>query len=171
MRIQADDLTGPEIIALLQQHLNDMHLTSPPESVHALDLTGLRAAEVSFWTLWVSQQAQSFNESPLTESSATESEQLAGCGALKQLDAQTAEIKSMRTAEAFRRQGVAARMLEHLITVAGERGYQQLYLETGSMAYFAPARAMYQRFGFIECGPFADYVEDPNSVFMVKHLG
>ncbi|MBU2181017.1 MAG: hypothetical protein KJ930_16470, partial [Gammaproteobacteria bacterium] len=73
MRIQADDLTGSAIIALLQQHLNDMHLTSPPESVHALDLTGLRAAEVSFWTLWVSQQAQSFNESPLTESSATES--------------------------------------------------------------------------------------------------
>jgi putative acetyltransferase len=181
MRIQADDLTGPEIIALLQQHLNDMHLTSPPESVHALDLTALRTAEVSFWTLWVSQQALSLTKlspaksSPTeffaTESSPTEPTQLAGCGALKQLDAQTAEIKSMRTAEAFRRQGVAARMLEHLITVARERGYLHLYLETGSMAYFAPARAMYQRFGFIECGPFADYVEDPNSVFMVKHLG
>jgi putative acetyltransferase len=164
MRIQSDDLTGPAIIALLQQHLNDMHLTSPPESVHALDLSGLKAAEVSFWTLWMVQPTD-----PATD--AQPPQQLAGCGALKQLDSHSAEIKSMRTADHFRRQGIAAAMLTHLMAVARERGYQQLYLETGSMAYFAPARALYQRFGFEECEPFADYVLDPNSVFMVKQLG
>jgi len=164
MLIKLDDLTGAEIIALLQQHLRDMHLTSPPESVHALDLSGLKAAEVSFWTLWLSPPAASGQ-------TALPPQQLAGCGALKQLDSQSAEIKSMRTADHFRRQGIAAAMLTHLIAVARERGYQQLYLETGSMAYFAPARALYQRFGFEECEPFADYVLDPNSVFMVKQLG
>ncbi|RVU42050.1 GNAT family N-acetyltransferase [Rheinheimera riviphila] len=165
MLIKSDNLTGDAIIALLQQHLHDMHLTSPPESVHALDLTGLRAADVSFWTLWLPLPAGQ------KQSAQTQDElQLAGCGALKQLDAQSAEIKSMRTADHFRRQGIAAAMLTHLIAVATERGYQQLYLETGSMAYFAPARALYQRFGFEYCDPFADYVLDPNSVFMVKQL-
>ena len=164
MLIKPDDLTGAEIIALLQQHLRDMHLTSPPESVHALDLSGLKAAEVSFWTLWLSPPAA-------PGQTAQPPQQLAGCGALKQLDSQSAEIKSMRTAESFRRQGIAAAMLTHLIETARERGYQCLYLETGSMAYFAPARALYQRFGFAECAPFADYVLDPNSVFMAKQLG
>ena len=167
MLITLDDLTGAEIIALLQQHLHDMHLTSPPESVHALDLSGLKAAEVSFWTLWLSPPATASLE-PATDLQPPQ--QLAGCGALKQLDSQSAEIKSMRTAESFRRQGVAAAMLTHLIETARARGYQRLYLETGSMAYFAPARALYQRFGFTECEPFADYVLDPNSVFMVKQL-
>ncbi len=171
MLIKIDDLTGAAIIALLQQHLRDMHLTSPPESVHALDLTGLRAADVSFWTLWLPQQAGQHQAAPAHAGQTQDELQLAGCGALKQLDSQSAEIKSMRTADNFRRQGIAAAMLTHLITVARERGYQQLYLETGSMAYFAPARALYQRFGFEECEPFADYVLDPNSVFMVKQLG
>ena len=153
MRIQFDDLTGDAILALLQQHLQDMHRTSPPESVHALDLSGLRAVDVSFWSIWVG-----------------EPEQLAGCGALKQLNAHSAEIKSMRTAPHFRRKGVAAEMLSHLIAVARQRGYHALYLETGSMAFFEPARALYQRFGFDVCGPFADYQPDPNSVFMVKPL-
>ena len=171
MLIKIDDLTGAAIIALLQQHLSDMHLTSPPESVHALDLTGLRAADVSFWTLWLPQQAGQHQAAPAHAGQTQDELQLAGCGALKQLDRQSAEIKSMRTAEPFRRQGIAAAMLTHLIAVARERGYQQLYLETGSMAYFAPARALYQRFGFEECAPFADYVLDPNSVFMVKQLG
>jgi putative acetyltransferase len=167
MLITLDDLTGAEIIALLQQHLHDMHLTSPPESVHALDLSGLKAAEVSFWTLWLAPPATPSLE---RATDVQPPQQLAGCGALKQLDSQSAEIKSMRTAESFRRQGVAAAMLTHLIETARARGYQRLYLETGSMAYFAPARALYQRFGFTECEPFADYVLDPNSVFMVKQL-
>jgi len=165
MLIKIDDLTGEAIIALLQQHLDDMHLTSPPESVHALDLTGLRAADVSFWTVWLPQHPDQ------TQAGQPQDElQLAGCGALKQLEAQSAEIKSMRTAESFRRQGVAAAMLTYLIETARARGYQRLYLETGSMAYFAPARALYQRFGFVACEPFAYYVLDPNSVFMLKQL-
>ena len=169
MLIKIDDLTGSAIIALLQQHLHDMHRTSPPESVHALDLTGLRSAQVSFWTLWLPQRADQPTER--TQASQTQHElQLAGCGALKHLDSQSAEIKSMRTADPFRRQGIAAAMLTHLIAVARERGYQQLYLETGSMAYFAAARALYQRSGFEYCEPFADYLPDPNSVFMVKQL-
>lgn len=170
MLIKIDDLTGDAIIALLHQHLRDMHLTSPPQSVHALDLTGLRAADVSFWTLWLPQQ-MSQKQAGQTDAGQIQDElQLAGCGALKQLDSQSAEIKSMRTADNFRRQGIAASMLSHLIAVAGERGYQRLYLETGSMAFFEPARALYQRFGFEYCDPFADYVLDPHSVFMVKQL-
>jgi putative acetyltransferase len=148
-----------------------MHLTSPPESVHALDLTGLRAADVSFWTLWLPQQAPMITSVQVSETTPQHQLQLAGCGALKELDATSAEIKSMRTAENFRRQGIAASMLTHLVAVGRERGYRRLYLETGSMAYFEPARALYQRFGFEYCEPFADYVLDPNSVFMVKQLG
>lgn len=151
MQIIIDDLTGPAVQTLLQQHLADMHRTSPPQSVHALDLVALRQSEITFWTVWQQQQ-------------------LAGCGALKQLDVSSAEIKSMRTAQPFRRQGVAALLLQHLLDVAATRGYQQLYLETGSMAFFAPARALYQRFGFVECAPFGDYLPDTNSVFMVHHL-
>lgn len=163
MQIKLDDLTGAAIIGLLQQHLHEMHLTSPPESVHALDLSGLKTADVSFWTLWMSPPTAPDEAAPPPL-------QLAGCGALKQLDAQSAEVKSMRTAEPFRRQGVAATMLTHLIETSRARGYQQLYLETGSMAYFAPARTLYQRFGFDYCAPFAGYQPDPNSVFMVKQL-
>ena len=165
MDIRVDDLQGEAIKALLRLHLDAMHQHSPPESVHALDLTGLRAADVSFWTLWLPQPAHQ-QQAGQTQDAL----QLAGCGALKQLDSHSAEIKSMRTADNFRRQGVAAAMLAHLIAVARARGYQKLYLETGSMAYFAAARALYQRFGFEYGEPFADYVLDPNSVFMVKQL-
>lgn len=149
MQIRLDELRGPEIAALLQQHLRDMHATSPPESVHALDLDGLRQPDISFWTLW-------------------DGNQLAGCGALRQLDAYHGEIKSMRTSDNYLRQGVASRLLQHLLQEAARRGYHRLSLETGSMAYFAPARALYARYGFTECGPFADYAPDPNSIFMTR---
>jgi putative acetyltransferase len=151
MRIQRDDLTGPEIAALLQEHLTDMNAVSPPESKHALDLTALKASDISFWTLWQQQQ-------------------LAGCVALKQLNTRQAEIKSMRSATAFRGQGIGKLLLHHVMTEAKSRGYQQLYLETGAMDYFAPARSLYRSFGFELCGPFAQYKEDPNSVFMCKQL-
>jgi len=149
MKIKIDDLTGPEIIGLLQEHLNDMYLTSPPESVHALDLDGLRQPDITFWTVW-------------------EDDALAGCGALKELSPVLAEIKSMRTSQAFRRKGFAALMLQHILNQAKARKYTRLNLETGSMAYFAPARKLYESFGFEYCSPFADYTEDPNSVFMTK---
>jgi putative acetyltransferase len=147
MDIRTDDLTSPAVIELLAEHLRSMHAQSPPESVHALDLAGLKQPGIRFWAAW-------------------EGAELLGCGALRELDAKHAEIKSMRTARRHLRRGVAAAMLAHLITEAHRRGYRRLSLETGSMAAFAPARALYARFGFRYCDPFGDYVEDPNSVFM-----
>ena len=149
--IRRDDLRGPEIAALLEEHLGHMRRVSPPESVHALDLEKLRAPEISFWTVWRDAR-------------------LAGCGALKELDPQHGEIKSMRTSDAFLRQGVGRLMLEHLIKEAKRRAYTRVSLETGSQDYFEPARKLYRRFGFVDCAPFADYIEDPNSVFMTQEL-
>lgn len=151
MRILIDDLEGTEIRGLLSEHLQAMEQTSPPESRHALDLAGLRHPDVTFWSIW-------------------DGAELVGCGALKELDATHAEIKSMRTAAAHLRKGVASRMLEHLIAEARRGGYRRLSLETGSMAYFEPARRLYARFGFLPCAPFGSYVEDPNSVFMAMEL-
>ena len=151
MKILEDGLSSPAIADLLREHLGDMNAITPPESVHALDLEALRAPEITFWSAW-------------------ERDELLGCGALKELDARTGEIKSMRTARAHRRNGVGARILEHIIRAARRRAYDCLHLETGSMEAFAPARALYRRHGFAYRGPFADYVEDPNSVFMTKTL-
>ena len=151
MRIIEDDLTGSAIQQLLQAHLQNMAEISPPESIHALDLDGLRQPNVTFWTVW-------------------ENTELLGCGALKELDCYHGEIKSMRTATAHLRKGVARHMLEFLLQVAQQRGYQKVSLETGSMAAFKPAHRLYQKYGFIECPPFASYVEDPNSLFMTKQL-
>lgn len=151
MEIVKDNLTGDAIIAFLLEHLADMRSISPPESSHALDVDGLRAADVTFWTVW-------------------EGGDLLGCGALKALDAAAGEIKSMRTAPAHRGKGIGATMLEHIISEAKRRQYAWLYLETGSMAAFAPARALYAKYGFRYRAPFAHYREDPNSVFMEKAL-
>jgi putative acetyltransferase len=151
MDIRIDDLGGPEIAALLHEHLRDMHRVSPPESIHALDLESLRRPEITFWTIW-------------------DAGILAGCGAIKELDPQHAEIKSMRTASSHRRKGVAKQLLQHLLDVAKQRGYTRVSLETGSMDFFMPARALYASFGFENCPPFADYISDNNSVFMTKKL-
>jgi putative acetyltransferase len=152
MLIRVDDLAGPEIRALLEEHLREMHALSPPESVHALALGALRQPEITFYTAW------SHGE-------------LVGCGALKELDPRHGEVKSMRTATAQRRKGVARAMLEHLLAEARSRSYARLSLETGSMGAFAPARRLYESYGFDYCAPFADYGEDPNSVFMTRRLG
>ena len=151
MEIRVDDLTGAEIIALLQEHLRCMAAVSPPESRHALNLDGLRKPGITFWTIWNGGD-------------------LAGCGALKELDQQHGEIKSMRTAYAHQRKGVAAQMLRHMLEEAKRRGYRRLSLETGAMDYFKPARRLYASFGFAHCGPFGNYVLDPNSVFMTKEI-
>jgi putative acetyltransferase len=151
MEIKIDDLRGPEIAALLEEHLRDMALHSPPESVHALDLDKLRQPDISFWTAW-------------------ENGELLGCGALKALDSTHGEIKSMRTSSAHLRKGVAAAMLQHIVNEAQRRGYRRLSLETGSMAAFAPAHQLYTRFGFRNCAPFASYIEDPYSLFMTREL-
>ena len=149
MLIQVDDLLGPEIRSLLEEHLRNMHELSPPESVHALDLAALRKPEITFWTVW------------------SEGE-LWGCGALKALDPTHGEVKSMRTASTRRRCGVGRAILKHIIVVARTRSYSRLSLETGSMEAFAPARRLYESFGFTYCEPFADYAADPNSVFMTR---
>lgn len=149
--IRLDDLQGTAIAGLLAEHLRDMLATSPRESVHALDIEALRHPSISFWTAW-------------------DGERLAGCGALKQLDATHGEIKSMRTAQGFHRRGVASQLLQHILAEAAQRGYRRVSLETGSMAYFAPACALYRKFGFRDCAPFADYVADPNSLFMTLEL-
>lgn len=151
MDIKIDDLVGSEIVNLLQEHLDDMYAVSPPESVHALDLDELRKPEITFWTIW-------------------DAGKLAGCGALKELSADHAEIKSMRTAAEFRRKGVAVKLMQHIIAEAQTRKYKRLSLETGSMAYFEPAIKLYESFGFTVCEPFSDYKEDPYSVFMTKDL-
>ena len=147
LRIELDDLSGPEVAAFLGEHINEMKAISPPESKHALDLDGLRKPEVTFWTVW-------------------DNKNLVGCGALKELNTNHGEIKSMRTSVETRGKGVASRILEHIITEASHRGYSRLSLETGAMSFFKPAHQLYRKYGFIECLPFAEYIEDPNSIFM-----
>lgn len=149
--IRIDDLSGTEIRELLAEHLRCMAAVSPPESTHALNLDGLRKPEVTLWSVWLDQK-------------------LAGCGALKQLGARHGEIKSMRASGDFLRRGVGGFVLRHIITEAKGRGYDRLSLETGAMPYFAPAHALYRKFGFENCGPFAGYREDPNSIFMTRTL-
>ncbi|WP_337019844.1 GNAT family N-acetyltransferase [Oceanobacillus massiliensis] len=151
MEIRIDNLTGAEIIRLLEEHLQGMALHSPVESMHALDLQALRNPEITFWSVW-------------------EAESLAGCGALKELNGQHGEIKSMRTSSQHLRKGVAKQLLNHIIKEAERRGYSRLSLETGSMDAFEPARRLYRSFGFRYCSPFADYIEDIHSVFMTKEL-
>ncbi|MHB8494911.1 MAG: GNAT family N-acetyltransferase [Casimicrobiaceae bacterium] len=151
MDIRLDDLSGPEVRALLAEHLANMAQLSPPESTHALDIDALRRPGITFWSAWSDGQ-------------------LLGCGALKQLDPGHGEVKSMRTPRAHRRKGVARRMLAHIISEARTRSYRRLSLETGSMPAFEPARRLYESFGFTYCSPFADYVDDPNSVFMTLAL-
>ena len=151
MSIRLDDLRGPEVRALLAEHLSNMHEISPPESVHALDLEALRHPSITFWTAWSGKD-------------------LLGCGALKELDLSHGEIKSMRTASAHRRSGVARAILQRIVTEARARSYARLSLETGSQPQFLPARRLYESFGFAYCGPFADYAEDPNSMFMTWRI-
>lgn len=151
IEIRVDDLSGQEVAELLRAHLLMMTAQSPPESIHALDLEGLRAPDITFWTAWLNQE-------------------LVGAGALKELNRYHGEIKSMHTKETVRGQGVGQRVLEHIVSEAAARGYRQLSLETGSMGAFEPARALYLRYGFTPCQPFADYREDPNSVFMTRML-
>lgn len=151
MEIRVDDLSSPEIVQLLDEHLRSVALHSPPESVHALGIAALRRPDITFWSIW-------------------QNSELMGCGALKELDSRHGEIKSMRTVSLHRRTGVAARLMRHILEEAGRRSYERLSLETGSMDAFAPARSLYASFGFKPCGPFADYVEDPYSVFMTREV-
>ena len=151
MHIEVDDLSRPQVHALLEEHLSNMHELSPPEQVFALDLNKLRAPGITFWTVW-------------------EGDLLLGCGALKELSSRHGEVKSMRTPKALRGQGAGRAVLARIIAVARERGYQTLSLETGSHAAFQPAQKLYQSFGFSYSGPFGSYLANPHSVFMSLRL-
>ena len=151
MKIKVDDLTGEKIIALINEHLTGMHGITPAESVHALPLEKLRKPDITFWSVW-------------------EQDELMGCGALKELDAKHGEIKSMRTATQHLRKGVAALIIERVLKEAKKRGYKRISLETGTSENFIPAQKLYEKYGFIYCGPFADYKDDPNSVFMTLEI-
>jgi putative acetyltransferase len=151
VRIVVDDLTGPQIAGFLDEHVREMLSVSPPESKHALDLEALRGPGITFWSV-------------------LDGGAVVGCGALKRLDASHAEVKSMRTAPARKRSGIASMVLEHIITEARRMGFTRLSLETGSAEFFGPARKLYEKFGFEYCEPFADYRPDPLSVFLTRRL-
>ncbi len=151
LQIVTDDLTSPQIAQFLEDHIADMRSVSPPESKHALDLEALRAPEITFWSVWAQNE-------------------LVGCGALKELDPEHGELKSMRTNPQFRGVGIGQFILSHIVKESRNRGYRRVSLETGSMPFFTPARRLYESFGFEACDPFADYREDPNSVFYQLHL-
>ena len=156
--IAPESPTAADVRALLDEHLADMHATSPAESVHALDLSGLLAPSVTFLT------------------ARDDDGTLLGCGALSELEPTTTtsagrgELKSMRTARPARGRGVASAVLEKLVALARERGYAAVSLETGPQEYFAPARRLYARHGFVPCGPFGSYSPDPCSVFFTLDL-
>ena len=151
MNITEGGLSEPDVVALLDEHLEGMADHSPPESIHALDIEGMKAPDITFWTM-------------------RDGDELLGCIALKQLDEKHAEIKSMRTASAHLRRGVAAALLEHLVAEARRRSYERLSLETGSGPGFEAAHTFYRKFGFEYCAPFASYRDDPFSRFMTLGL-
>jgi putative acetyltransferase len=151
MRIEIDDLSRPAVHGLLNEHLANMYELSPPESVFALDLSKLKSPDITFWTAW-------------------EGDDLLGCGALKELNARHGEIKSMRTPAKLRGRGAGRAVLGRIVETARERGYTLLSLETGTHPAFLPAQQLYRSAGFHECGPFADYEEDPHSLFMELRL-
>ncbi|GAA2592975.1 GNAT family N-acetyltransferase [Streptomyces tubercidicus] len=151
MKIVVDDLSGPEIARFLDEHVQQMRSLTPLESKHALDLDSLRKPDITFW-------------------SASDGGSLVGCGAIKRLDGDHAELKSMRTRPTRQRSGVASRLLEHIVAEAQRMGFTRLSLETGAADFFLPARRLYEKFGFQYCDPFAEYRPDPNSTFMTRAL-
>jgi putative acetyltransferase len=151
MRIIQGDLGDPRVVGLLQIHLTNARGATAPGSAHALDISGLQSPDISFWTIW-------------------DDEMLLGMGALKRLSADHGEIKSMHTVQSMRGRGAGSAMLHHIIATARASGISCLSLETGSWDYYQPAHALYRSHGFVECQPFADYVLDPNSVFMSLEL-
>lgn len=151
MHIVEGGLDDDRVVELLQVHVTRAREVTPRESAHALDLSGLRSPNITFWSAW-------------------EGDELAGVGALKALDAGHGEVKSMHTAESMRRRGVAVAMLAHIVGVARSRGMARLSLETGNTPYFAAARELYLRAGFTECDAYGSYRPDPNSVFMTMEL-
>lgn len=151
VEIIAGGLADPQVVDLLSLHLSAARAQTAPGSAHALDLSGLQAPEILFWSAW-------------------EHRHLLAVGALKRLSTTHGEVKSMHTARAARRRGIGSVMLRHIIDAARARGMTRLSLETGSSDYFQPARALYQCHGFVACPPFDTYRPDPNSIFFTRDL-
>lgn len=151
MRIEIDDLSRPQVLALLEEHLRNMYELSPPEKVFAFDASKLMAPEITFWTIW-------------------QDGDLLGCAALKEVTKTQGEIKSMRTPRALRRRGAGRALLGHILEISGRRGYEELFLETGCHPAFGAAQSLYRSVGFRPCGPFGSYRENSNSVFMSLRL-
>jgi putative acetyltransferase len=151
MRIVVDDLSGPQIAEFLAEHVRQMRSITPLESKHALDLDGLRAPDVTMWSV-------------------RDGDAVLACAAIKRLDDRHAELKSMRTSPARTRGGIASRLLEHILDEARRMGFARMSLETGTAEFFLPARRLYEKFGFDYCEPFADYRHDPHSAFMTRLL-
>ena len=151
MRIEVDDVSRPQVLALLEEHLRNMYEITPPEHVFAFDAAKLRQPQITFWTAW-------------------DVDELLGCAALKELTQTEGEVKSMRTPARLRGRGVGRALINHILQVARERGYRELFLETGNHPAFAPAQTLYRSAGFRECGPFGSYEENGSSVFMSLEL-
>lgn len=161
LHIREDDLTDPRLIRFLEDHLGDMHATSPPESVHALDVEGLRRPQIMFWSAWLDDDRR---DGGLLD------KKLAGCVALQHLTDDHVELKSMRIAPELRGRRMGEKLMLHALQAARARGFVRMSLETGSMEFFRPARTLYERHGFTYCEPFADYRLDVHSVFMTRLL-
>lgn len=151
MQIEMDDVSRPQVLALLEEHLRNMHEITPQGQVFAFDANKLRGSEITFWTAW-------------------QHDLLLGCAALQELSPTQGEVKSMRTPANLRRQGAGKALIQHILQVSRQRGYRDIFLETGNHPHFIPAQALYRRIGFRECGPFGDYKENGFSVFMSLHL-
>lgn len=151
LEIRNGDFSDPRVVDLLRYHFETNRAVTPAGSAHVLDLGAMQVPDIAFWTIW-------------TEDT------LLGMGALRRMNPEEGEVKSMRTYEHAQRRGVASAMLTHIVAAARQAGLKRLFLETGSFAYFRPARELYARHGFRECPPFAGYVEDPNSTFMTMDL-
>ncbi|EJE8536140.1 GNAT family N-acetyltransferase [Vibrio vulnificus] len=149
MEIKVDDLSGGEVIKLLEEHLADMYATSPAESVHALDVEALKSPDITFFSGWVNGELQ-------------------GCLAIKKLTSRHVELKSMRTSNSSRKSGVATKLLTHALNTAIDKGYRKVSLEIGTQQFFQPARNLYEKFGFTYCEPFADYELDPHIPVIIE---
>ena len=147
VRIEEDDVSRLQVLALLEEHLRNMHEITPSEFVFAFDAAKLREPGVVVWTAW-------------------RNDVLLGVAALKELSPTQGEVKSMRTPAHLRRQGAGRALLNHILEVAQQRGYRELFLETGRQQEFMPALTLYRSVGFRECGPFGGYVDNGNSIFM-----
>ncbi|MEO7916912.1 MAG: GNAT family N-acetyltransferase [Dokdonella sp.] len=149
--VRRDDLSSPEVQSLIFEHLSEMHANSPPDHAHAMAIENLRATNITFWSAWFDDD-------------------LCGCGALKELDSLTGEIKSMRTRAAFLRRGVGQAILDEIVRSGRQRRYSRLLLETGTGPAFESAHALYLRNGFEWTAPFDEYHATDFNVFMAKSL-